>query len=600
MKNAALFLQVLLISFSLQSQSIVNVEPDNGVQSQSLMITVTGANTTFQQGSNILNLSSTETTISSDLQNILSDTVIEAQFTFNPDHPSGPYDVNVNSSVGNSVTLEDGFYLYPNTNPPYLISVIPISAAQEDTITLTIYGENTHFDELNNVSSVWMSSEYGSIDGGVVTVIDSATIESQFIFDYSHHPSNYNIYVYNPLDGTLNLQDVFLLNTGPNVPAVSMIEPDSATQCQLLTLTITGDNTNFMQGTHILELKQGSNTIFSYFQNIINDSIMESDFAFNPDYPAGYYDVCIEKPGDLIQPLLDGFWLEAVVNIPVLEYIEPDSAKQGDDITMMIFSEYTHFDVAGNQSTVWLNSIYGPQIHGEEITVIDSNNLEVEFIFSYYHSVAEYNVYVYNSLDGTMELENVFNLNQGPNPPEIVSVVPDSATQGDFLDINITGKNLSFLQGSNYLNLSLNGTFINPVNQYPVNDTVYTGSFEFNYSNIPGYYDVNVSGNGFPDISLSEGFHLKLFTFLNENDGYSLLTIYPNPSTGAFTVKKNCQQKKDILISIYSINGFKFYNSILNEDDTSLNIDLSAAPKGIYLIKINYNDNEQVSKIILR
>lgn len=601
MKNAALFLQALLISFFLQSQSIVNVDPDNGVQSQSLMITVTGANTTFQQGSNILNLSSTETTISSNLQNILSDTVIEAQFTFNPDHPSGPYDVNVfNYSGGTSVTLEDGFYLYPNTNPPYLISVIPVSATQEDTITLTIYGENTHFDEPNNVSLVWMSSEYGSIGGGVVNVIDSATIESQFIFDYSHAASVYDVYVFNPLDGTMNLQDVFLLNTGPNVPAVSMIEPDSATQCQMLTLTITGDNTNFMQGTHILELKQGSNVISSYFQNIINDSIIESDFAFNPDYTAGYYDVYVEKPGVIIQPLIDGFWLEAVINIPELVYIEPDTAKQADTITMIIVGEYTHFDVPTNQSTIWLVSGYSPQIYGGEITIIDSCTIEVEFNFSYYHEIGEYDLYVYNLLDGTMELENVFYLDQGPNPPEIVSVVPDSATQGDFLEITVTGKNVSFLQASSYMNLSLSGTSIYPEYQSIVNDTIITGSFLFEYFYPPGYYDVNVHGISFPDISLPEGFHLKLFTFLNEINSYSVLSVFPNPSTGIISVKRNNKQKGDILISIHSINGSQLHNTVLNQDDAILNIDLSAAPKGIYLIKMKYDDNEQVSKIILR
>jgi hypothetical protein len=603
MKNAILFLLALLISFSLVSQSIVNVEPDSGVQCQSLMITVTGANTTFQQGSNFLKLSSYGTNINPDLQNILSNTVIEAQFTFNPEHSWGTYDVNVfNYSGGTSVTLEDGFYLSPVANPPFLSSVSPISAAQEDTITLTINGMNTHFDEPNNESSVWMSSEFGQIDGGVVNVIDSATIESQFIFDYSHAASVYDVYVFNPLDGTLELENIFLLNSGPNVPAVSMIEPDSATQCQMLTLTITGQNTNFLQGTNISELKQGSNVISSYFQNIINDSIIESDFAFNPDHPAGYYDVNVinGSGGDLIQPLINGFWLEAVANIPVLEYIEPDTAKQADTITMLIFGEYTHFDVPNNQSTIWLVSGYAPQIYGGEITIIDSCSMEVEFIFSYYHEVGEYDVYVFNSLDGTMELENVFYLNQGPNPPEIVSVVPDSATQGDFLEITVTGKNVSFLQASSYMNLSLSGTSIYPEYQNPVNDTVITGSFMFNYSNTPGYYDVNVHGIGFPDISLLEGFHLKLFTFLNENDGYSLLTVYPNPSTGTITIKRNSKQKGDILIIIYSISGSQLYSTVFNQDDAILNIDLSAAPKGIYLIKMKYDDNEQVSKIILR
>jgi hypothetical protein len=71
-----------------------------------------------------------------------------------------------------------------------------------------------------------------------------------------------------------------------------------------------------------------------------------------------------------------------------------------------------------------------------------------------------------------------------------------------------------------------------------------------------------------------------------------LLRIYPNPSTGIFTIAGADIQQ----IEVYSLNGILIYSS---RDNSTREINLGQQPKGLYLIKIKTNRGLVVKRVVI-
>ncbi len=88
---------------------------------------------------------------------------------------------------------------------------------------------------------------------------------------------------------------------------------------------------------------------------------------------------------------------------------------------------------------------------------------------------------------------------------------------------------------------------------------------------------------------------LSEVTEIKENIYNSEVKIYPNPTSGRFTIKGN----EIDFISVYNDLGKIVYNA-LGKEIQSLEIDLSDLPKGIYFIMINGNEKVYTRKIIIQ
>lgn len=96
------------------------------------------------------------------------------------------------------------------------------------------------------------------------------------------------------------------------------------------------------------------------------------------------------------------------------------------------------------------------------------------------------------------------------------------------------------------------------------------------------------TGHGIYKRPLSEFVAIKE-NFVNTN------MLYPNPTKGKFTITQTNNIKS---IEIYNVMGEIVYKSQASNSKTQ--IDISAQPKGIYIVKINNGVNTQIEKIVLQ
>jgi len=83
--------------------------------------------------------------------------------------------------------------------------------------------------------------------------------------------------------------------------------------------------------------------------------------------------------------------------------------------------------------------------------------------------------------------------------------------------------------------------------------------------------------------------------FSSENN----YNIYPNPNNGTFYFRlKNANSK--IQIEIYNLSGQKVYEASNMKKQTSNEINFAPQSKGVYLIKINDEENSYSEKILIQ
>lgn len=141
-------------------------------------------------------------------------------------------------------------------------------------------------------------------------------------------------------------------------------------------------------------------------------------------------------------------------------------------------------------------------------------------------------------------------------------------------------------------------------------DVDYRGGYQVNLN--PGFYAVpgsdfkafihpcDVGGNSFKGGEVISGETLEE----QEENSTSIiedseLTIFPNPSvTGNFTLKL-ADNMLNMQIDVLNVMGELIY-SVNSESNTHLNLDISNYPRGMYLVRVQDNENSIVQKIIFQ
>ena len=85
----------------------------------------------------------------------------------------------------------------------------------------------------------------------------------------------------------------------------------------------------------------------------------------------------------------------------------------------------------------------------------------------------------------------------------------------------------------------------------------------------------------------------------NISQNQSIFSVYPNPSNGKFTVTVEGLQEANCTLEICNYLGQEIYTSMFKAQQSTLDIDLSDFPKGIYFVKVNNGTNVNTHKILI-
>ena len=124
-------------------------------------------------------------------------------------------------------------------------------------------------------------------------------------------------------------------------------------------------------------------------------------------------------------------------------------------------------------------------------------------------------------------------------------------------------------------------------------NVVITGETNANYTaTVNGDYAVIVTANGCTDTSACVNINT---VGINENSLNSEFRIYPNPAVGGVTI--DLGDLKNAQISIVNITGQEVYSQE-NVSESQTNISLKEFSKGIYFVKVQSDQQQQIIKLI--
>jgi len=188
----------------LPAQTISALVPNSGNLGQSLTISITGNNTHFTSGSNVLadfefaQGSSTTTNI-----NVLSWTSIEADVNIPSQTTKGYYDLYAYNPFDGDVHADRAFYV---NGTPQRFTISPSGANPGQTLTITITGSNTHF--FSGSASAYIHLDFAQASGtsylpANIAVANDTLMAAQFTIPAVVAPAYYSMYVTNTVDGQL-------------------------------------------------------------------------------------------------------------------------------------------------------------------------------------------------------------------------------------------------------------------------------------------------------------------------------------------------------------------------------------------------------------
>jgi RHS repeat-associated protein len=224
--------------------TITTVSPNSGQQGQGGPVGIAGQNTHFLQGTTQVNFGAG---ITVSAITVTCATCLTAQLQIDPAAAPGPRTVTVTTGI-EVVTLLNGFTVLPGT--PILTSLIPASGQQGQSLSISVTGQFTHFTQGATQVSLGTGVTVSS-----VRVSSSTSLTAQILIDLVAIVGTKTLTV---TTGTEVVSVANVFNVLAATPVLQSVSPGGGTQGQQnLSVTLTGLNTHFVQGTSITSFGAG-------------------------------------------------------------------------------------------------------------------------------------------------------------------------------------------------------------------------------------------------------------------------------------------------------------------------------------------------------
>ena len=411
---------------------VANVSPGAGSAGASLApVVINGTNTHFSSAS-ILNFGTGIT-----FSNQQCPTLTQCTSTVTIAANATPGARTVTVTTGNEVAqLTAGFAVATSAGLSFQ-TVSPATAAQgTQNLAVTLHANGAHFAQ---------GTTYGNFGAGI-------TINSLTVSDSTDAVANISISPYTPASLPTAIPDIggrqITLVTGgefvisalnafqvtPDTAQIVSVSPNSRQQgANLLSVIVTGSNTNFLPGATQVSLGSGINV---GAVNVLSPYRLQLDMAVSPQATVGSYNLSVSTGGEMAS-LANAFSVTQAT--PSINTVVPSSLAQCQSGNITITGILTNF--VTNPPTV----TFGSDItQTASLTVNSATSVTVPIQVS---CTAQTGPRTGDLTSGSSSFPFPFTV--PPSSASIASIVPDSGPQGGALiSLKITGVNTHWVQGS--------------------------------------------------------------------------------------------------------------------------------------------------------
>jgi hypothetical protein len=365
-----LFLSVLP-SFA---QTLNNITPSVGMEGSTISVAISGQNSNFLQGTTTVWFNQGSSTLFASNVNVNNATSLVAEVGIPFGTPLGLYQTNVQEPIDNIIAAPNSFTIVANPNAPVITNVSPSSTMEGTSLTVSISGQNTNFQQ--GTTTVWFNQGSSTIYASSVNVGSNTSLNAFFDIPFGTPLGLYGTNVQDPIDNIVTLPNSFTITANPNAPNLVSIAPNNGDLGTTIQVSLSGQNTSFLQGTGTLYFVQGAYSFVASNLQFNTNTQLEATLTIPSFVYPGYYDVYFYSPMDGNLMLSSGFY----VNPPPCGNIQVDIDVQPCQIgpaSISIIGGYAPYTAIIDGQTITANSdyfdYYPPGIGNFTITSVVDN-----------------------------------------------------------------------------------------------------------------------------------------------------------------------------------------------------------------------------------
>ena len=307
---------------------------------------------------------------------------------------------------------------------PVLTSLTPNQAVQGTTLDVAITGQFTNF--VDGVTA----AEFG---GGIAVNTVSVTGPTAAIANISiaagaaAGPRNVTL--------TTGAESASLPNgfTVVAVPSIASVSPDNGQQDETLDVTISGQNTHFLQGQTTVSF--GADVLVNSV-TVSNATTAVANITIGAEAVAGTRTVTVTTGAEILQAA-DAFTvLSSTVELLL---ISPSSGQQGQSLSVQIAGQNTHFVQDQTSAT------FGQGVAVSSVTINSPTSATILISIDALAGIGAREVTLATGTEFATRA-NGFTVQAGP--ARLVTMTPASAHQGEAATIQIAGELTHFLQNA--------------------------------------------------------------------------------------------------------------------------------------------------------
>ena len=379
---------------------VTQANPNTGQQSQSnLSVAITGQFTNFAQGTSQVSFGAGITVNSVTVASLTS---LTANISIASNAAPGPRTVTVTTGA-EVASLASGFTVLSTT--PVLVTVDPNTGQPGQSGPVTITGQSTHF-----VQGTSQVSFGAGITVGTVTVASSTSLTVQITITANASVGNRTVTVATGGE-VASLTNGFTIQAG--TPILTFIDPSGGQQGQSLPVALTGQFTNWVQGTTTVSL--GADITVGTV-TITDSTHLTAQVSIAANAALGSRTATVTT-GTEIESAADAF--DVVAAGPRLVSASPNTGQEGQsNLSVAITGLNTHFVQGTSQATFGSTAVTV-----NSITVTDATHLTANISIAINAAPVARTIVITTGAE-IATLPNGFTVTPGTNQPPVITIAP--------------------------------------------------------------------------------------------------------------------------------------------------------------------------------